>query len=151
MTTTLNSNPRNVDNLERQEQIQVVTFDFNLTSGTDFVVGGLPPGAMVIGIVAYVVTAFNAGTTNTLNVGITGTTAYYVSAASITAQQVTPLTLAATAVPLASATNLTVRFTQSGGAATTGVCTLVIRYVVPRGNLTAPGGATLNLSGVATA
>lgn len=46
-----------------------------LDNGTAVVVGVIPPGALVIGGGAFITTAFNAGTSNTLNVGHADATA----------------------------------------------------------------------------
>ena len=92
----------------------------------------LPQGAVIVGTDVVVSTAFNAVTTNTISVGTVGDTAtnivnaQTVAAAGITANLAPS---AAALGPLAADKQVVVTYTQTGGAATAGVATVVIKYV----------------------
>ena len=119
--------------------------DANIATGVKF--GALPPGAYITGIRCYVTTAFNAGTTNNIILGVTqagsellagGTTAGTNCVAGTTgAQNMTAapgIGLAVTGLQFTpsgstGAWDLWVRFTQTGTAATAGQVTLLIDYV----------------------
>jgi len=132
MVTSLNNNPAYTDFLYEAEQI--IMKDLTFASGTTTVIGGLPAGAMVTGIVVVVSTLFN-GTTPTITVGIidaTGaaTATYYVSSGiSLAAAGVIAGTLAATALPLATNSQVTVTRSETGSAA--GVAKVIVRFVGP--------------------
>ena len=132
MVTSLNSNPSFQDYLYESEQVLTYTLDF--TSGTTTNIGGLPAGAMVVGIVFVVSTVFN-GTTPTATVGIinasgTATATYYVSSGtSLAAAGVITSTLASTALPLA--TNSTVTVTRSETGSSAGSAKVIVRFVGP--------------------
>ena len=93
----------------------------------------LPAGALIIGSDVYVGTAFNAGTTNVLTVGL-GASANTIVASG----QVTPGTTGMTngivptgnaLGPLAADTQVNVTYTQTGTAATAGQAIVVIKYI----------------------
>lgn len=94
----------------------------------------LPAGALLIGTDVNIVTAFNAGTTNVLSVGIEPTTfADIVTSAQAVAgtpglkQNLAPTGLAL--VPLAADSQVGVLFTQTGTPATAGQAIVVIKYI----------------------
>lgn len=90
------------------------------------VMGTLPKGALIITQRTDVPTAFNAGTTNALNVGITATgTEIFTDAATAGARQPT-----IAAVRFAADTDLFVSYAQTGTAATAGKGTVVIGFVL---------------------
>lgn len=111
--------------------------DKNIGTGQQF--GTLPPNAYILSIDAYVNTAFNAGTTNTLTVGTTSANANEIVASGITAATpgVYHLTAAAglgTAVSMGGTwlnTNMPLfaKYAQTGTAATTGQVVIVIAYM----------------------
>jgi hypothetical protein len=93
--------------------------------GTGVVMGTLPAGAMIVSQDVRCSTAFNAGTTNALNVGTAaGGTQLFTDAATAGARQPTKANLS-----FASDTDVYVQYAQTGGAATTGVADIVIGYV----------------------
>lgn len=99
----------------------------------------IPKNAYVLAVDLDVTTAFNAGTTNTLQIGATAAGADFLAATSITSAGIQHLTsaaglgVAATAnTSLQTAINgdvpMYVKYAQTGTAATAGVVTLVIAY-----------------------
>lgn len=103
------------------------------TSGTQFEIGAIPAGSVVIGTTVCVTTAFNAGTTNVLIVGTSGDDDALVDASGVTegsigVARVAPATLGG----LLSASASTViysKYTQSGTAATAGSAEVIVEYI----------------------
>ena len=91
----------------------------------------LPAGAVVTRVWAEVLTAFNAGTTNVLELGITGTQGKYLAAADITEATpgIYPTAGKGPFARLAAAETVRAFFTQTGTAATTGRARVYIEYV----------------------
>jgi hypothetical protein len=87
--------------------------------------GTLPAGAILMALMVRVNVAFNAGTTNALNLGTTaGGTQVFTDVATAGAR--------APAVPnlsFATDTDLFVSYAQTGGAATAGQADVVVTYV----------------------
>lgn len=84
----------------------------------------LPAGAMIVSQNVRVSTAFNAGTTNALNVGTTaGGTQLFTDAATAGARSPTIANLS-----FATDTDLFVQYAQTGTAATAGVADIVIGF-----------------------
>jgi hypothetical protein len=96
--------------------------DANIAAGVLF--GTLPAGAMLTSLNVRVNTAFNAGTTNALNVGTTaGGTQVFTDAATAGARS--------PAIPnlsFAVDTDLFAAYAQTGGAATTGQADIVVGF-----------------------
>lgn len=93
--------------------------------GTGVVFGTLPAGAMIVDQDVRCSTAFNAGTTNALNVGTAaGGTQLFTDAATAGARQPTIANLS-----FAADTDLYVQFAQTGTAASAGVADIVIGFV----------------------
>lgn len=91
---------------------------------TGVVFGTLPAGAMIVSQNVRCNTAFNAGTTNALNVGTAaGGTQLFTDAATAGARSPTIANLS-----FASDTDLYVQYAQTGGAATAGQADIVIGY-----------------------
>lgn len=107
---------------------RTVTFADN---GTTIPLGVLPENATVLDAVIYVGTAFNAGTTNTINVGVTGTAGAFMSAVAVgtTGRKFDATTMNAATLKSASERTATVGVVLSGTAATTGVATVVLTYI----------------------
>lgn len=118
-------------NTSRQLHMQLVHYfrkrvnynDAGISAGVLF--GTLPAGAMLVGNFVRVNTAFNAGTTNALNVGTTaGGTQIFTDAATAGARS--------PAIPnlsFAADTDLFVAYAQTGAAATAGQADIVIEFV----------------------
>jgi hypothetical protein len=88
----------------------------------------VPAGGVVMRVWAEILTAFNAGTTNVLKVGVTGTTGKYMDTADIA--EGTPGVSDAFGPFAAEAAAVTVKafFTQTGTAATTGKARVYVEY-----------------------
>lgn len=92
---------------------------------TGVVMGTLPAGAMIISQNVRVSTAFNAATTNALNVGTAAAgTQLFTDAATAGARSPTIANLS-----FASDQDIYVTYAQTGTAATAGVGDIVIGYV----------------------
>lgn len=92
--------------------------------GTGVVKFTLPAGAVILTQNVRVSTAFNAGTTNALNVGTSaGGTQLFTDAATAGARSPTIANLS-----FASDTDVFIQYAQTGGAATAGVADIVIGY-----------------------
>ena len=110
------------------------TVNFNDTGiGTSVYAGTLPNGAQIIDAVTNVETAFNAGSTNVLTAGITGA-GYTDIIGSADVTEATPggyrAAILTAGTKMAADSDVFVRYTQTGGAATTGKATIVITYAV---------------------
>ena len=116
--------PQQIDYLRAR-----VTFS---NSGTAVAVGILPPNAIILKALSGVTveTVFNAGTTNTIDIGVSGTANQYGSALSLTAQNFVPLGQATSYItPSSGDTTILATVNTSGTAATTGVAHVVIAFV----------------------
>jgi hypothetical protein len=101
----------------------------DLASGT-LKIGTLPAGARVLNTDLFIETAFNAATTNVLDVGFAGTIGAFLptgTAVAGTTGQKTSKPSALTGV-IAADTDVNVTFSQTGTAATTGSASVVIQY-----------------------
>jgi hypothetical protein len=114
----------------RQTQFQQVHYfrkrvnynDSAIAAGVLF--GTMPAGAMITDLDIRVTTAFNAGTTNAINVGTTaGGTQIFTDAATVGHRQPTIPNIS-----FAVDTDLFVQYAQTGTAATTGLADFVIGY-----------------------
>jgi hypothetical protein len=107
---------------------KTVNFDDN-DAATGVSVGTLPSGAIITGVTASVTTAFNAGTTNVLTVGVSGTLDKYAAAGDITEGSVGVTTITSNNEQVTSDTEVLASFTESGTAATAGSAEIVIEYI----------------------
>ena len=96
----------------------------------------LPAGAVILRTSVNVVTAFNAGTTNVLSVGIEPTTfADIAASASIIPGTVglkvniEPTAAGLASVPLAADSQLGVLYTQTGTPATAGQAVVIVEFI----------------------
>ena len=106
--------------------------DPNITAGVRF--ARLPANAFITQVLAYVVTAFNAGTTNPVSVGITQASANEIVAA-IPGQTAgfQPFTAAAglgLAATAAGDTDVWCKYAPTGTAATAGQIVVVIAFIL---------------------
>lgn len=93
--------------------------------------GTLPAGAIITDVSVLIATAFNAATTNVVNVGTTPTGAEVAASAQIlagAAGQKKPTAYQALGV-MAADTDIFVSFTQTGTAATAGVAYAVVAFI----------------------
>jgi hypothetical protein len=121
----------------RRGHLQVVNticqdVNFNDTGAATGIATGkwLPAGAIILSTDVSVNTAFNAATTNVLTIGLNGTTANnIVATVAATAGLVLNLAPTGTALgKLTADTQVYVKYTQTGTAATTGNATFIIKY-----------------------
>lgn len=97
--------------------------DAGIASGV--VMGTLPAGAMIVSQNVRVSTAFNAATTNALNVGTAaGGAQFFTDAATAGARQPAIANLS-----FAADQDVYVQYAQTGAAATAGVADVVVGYV----------------------
>jgi hypothetical protein len=132
-TNTAGSVAREIHGLQAVHTFRK-TVNFNDTGiGTaDTVpIGVIPAGAFIIDVKVKIVTAFNAGTTNVLTAGSNAGSDNNIVAAGDVDETATGTTSVSTGWGLAFAADTTIyaRYTQTGGAATTGQATFVISYV----------------------
>lgn len=94
-------------------------------------VGTLPAGARLLAVNVYIDTAFNAGTTNTLNIGTTATGSEVLPSATVAPGTTGFKTAGAAVLATAFPTDTTIyaSFVQAGTAATAGLADIVIHYV----------------------
>jgi uncharacterized membrane protein len=111
--------------------LSAITTTIAYTDGT-VTVGTIPANAQIQNIHIDVTTAFNAGTTNNITVGKTGTAAAYVTSTSVgstgRASVATTGVYSAWADTGSAETNATVTFAQTGTAATAGAARITIVY-----------------------
>ena len=106
---------------------KIITF---ADSATAVLVGTLPPNCSRKNIYFQTTTAFDAGTTNTVDVGISSDPNKYVAAGDVTSAGNNALTsLLVGAVESATlTTNVYVTYNQTGTAATAGVGRVVVEF-----------------------
>ncbi len=104
--------------------------DTGIAEGLPFA-NPLPAGAEILRTTVKVKTAFNAGTTNVLTVGTTGTGVDIVAAADVNEASVASTSVATgAALTFASDTPIYVAYAQTGTAASAGRATIIVEYVV---------------------
>jgi hypothetical protein len=122
----------------RRGHLQVVNticqdINYNDTGAATGIATGkwLPAGAIILATDVSINTTFNAQTTNVLTIGLNGTTANnIVATVTASALAVVPNLLpTGTALgKLAADTQIYVKYTQTGTAATAGAATFIIKY-----------------------
>lgn len=113
--------------------LSAITATVAYTDTSAVTIGTLPAGAQIISINIDVTTAFNAGTTNTVTVGKTGSAAAYVTSTSVgSAGRASVATTGVYSAWANVGTNdvdyATVTFSQSGTAASAGAARVTIVY-----------------------
>jgi len=112
--------------------LSAITTTIAYTNTSAVSIGTLPANAQIVDINIDVTTAFNAGTTNTVTVGKTGTAAAYVTSTSVGSAG--RASVASTGVYSAWADtgsaelDATVTFSQTGTAASAGAARVTIVY-----------------------
>lgn len=101
-------------------------------NATAVTIGSVPAGAQIVNIHIDTTTAFNAGTTNTMTVGVNGSAAAYVATTAVgplgRASVATTGVYSAWPTVGASDVTVTANYSQTGTAATTGAATVTIVY-----------------------
>lgn len=106
-------------------------FQYNAVNGVPIVIGTIPAGSLIMKATSghQVITAFNAGTANTLDVGVGGGSGVTFSAAgSMTATAFVPVNAATGVFRVAVDTVITVTPNITGTAPTTGDVEVLITY-----------------------
>ena len=135
MVTNLQTTIPAQDMLYEAEQVIVGTITFNDTTAKS--IGAIPAGAVVLGAVVSTSTAFNAATTNNLNIGQTDPTGTVANAyAALLAigpvgTIATPVAALSTNVILSRPTTITATYVPTGGGQSAGAATVIVRFVVP--------------------
>jgi hypothetical protein len=96
-------------------------------------IGALEAGTIPLGCDVTIETAFNAGTTNTMDIGSSSTPAGLAPTASVLPAATgfkQNLTGTLTGIPLAANTIIFVKYAQTGTAATTGKAHIVLKFAV---------------------
>ena len=136
MVANLQTTVPNQDIQYGVEQVMVGTITFADTAAK--VIGGLPANGIVLGAVVSTGTAFNAATTNNLNIGQTDPTGTVANAyAALLAigpvgTIATPVAALSTNVPLSRPTQITATYVPTGGGQNAGAATVIVRFIVPR-------------------
>jgi len=99
--------------------------------GTELTVGKIPAGSLILKPLSgvHVTTAFNAGTTNTLNVGTSADDNLYGTLLALGTTTFVPCDEAVGTYLVASDTTMTATVVLTGTAATTGAGEVVIAYI----------------------
>lgn len=112
--------------------LSAVTTTFAYTNATAVTIATIPAGAQIVDINIDVTTAFDAGTTNTVTVGKTGSAAAFVTATSVgsagRASVATTGVYSAWANTGSSDVSATITYSQTGTAATAGAARVTIVY-----------------------
>ncbi|MCA9367639.1 hypothetical protein KC887_05280 [Candidatus Kaiserbacteria bacterium] len=110
------------------ENVLVATLLFSDTTKSLFT---LPKGAIVTQVQVDINTAFNAGATNTIDVGLGSTVDALVDGASAASiARLFPAQDVPTLTPLAAATAVTATYNQTSTAADAGAAYIWVRYIV---------------------
>lgn len=113
------------------ERVGKLIKSFTYTDTSSFVIGALPPNSVITDVRVAVRTAFNAGSTDYLDIGTTTSAAAIVDNLDLATKGVITGTLATTANDALSASNsVTIKgiYVPSGSAPTAGVGEIVITY-----------------------
>ena len=114
-------------------QLSAITATIAYTDTAAVTIGTLPAGAQIVNVNIDVTTAFNAGTTNTVTVGKTGSAAAFVAATSVgsagrASVATTGVYSAWANVGTSDVDYATVTFSQTGAAASAGAARVTIVY-----------------------
>jgi len=113
--------------------LSAITATIAYTDTAAVTIGTLPAGAQIVDVNIDVTTAFNAGTTNTVTVGKTGSAAAFVAATSVgsagrASVATTGVYSAWANVGTSDVDYATVTFSQTGAAASAGAARVTIVY-----------------------
>ena len=113
--------------------LSAITATIAYTDAAAVTIGTLPAGAQIVDVNIDVTTAFNAGTTNTVTVGKTGSAAAFVAATSVgsagrASVATTGVYSAWANVGTSDVDYATVTFSQTGTAASAGAARVTIVY-----------------------
>lgn len=103
----------------------------NVGTAATVAVGTLPAGSRVTRLVIYIDTAFNATTTNEMQIGVSGSAASFLPNGTVdmTATGAQEYPNLASVLIFTSDTTVYVEYDQTGTAATTGAGAVLIEYI----------------------
>ena len=118
------------DTKECRKNIESIggTINFNITTPFTVSLGIIPKGSTLISVIADVEVVFNAATTNVLVVGTSGNDDEYAAAGDIDETSATYQTVSGKRTAITANTEVFAKFTQTGGAATTGKAHITMLY-----------------------
>lgn len=120
--------------LVSQNIYKTFSYDTPLVGTADTIaVGTLPSGARVTRLVVFIDTAFNAATTNEIQVGTSADADAYVEAddVDLTVTGAVEVTDRIAVTTFSSDTTVYLQYDQTGTAATAGAGAVLIEYIVP--------------------
>lgn len=120
--------------LVSQNIYKTFAYDTPLVGTADTIaVGTLPSGARVTRLVVFIDTAFNAATTNEIQVGTSADADAYVEAddVDLTVTGAVEVTDRIAVTTFSSDTTVYLQYDQTGTAATAGAGAVLIEYIVP--------------------
>jgi len=122
------------DNLSKTMVLEALkaTINYNVADPYTVSMGILPAGAELVATIVDVQTAFNAGTTNVLVVGTSGDDDAYVAAGDVDETSAGVTIVSGKSKSVSADTEVFVKYTQTGTAATAGKAVVTMLYVRPR-------------------
>lgn len=122
------------DNLSKTMVLEALkaTINYNVADPYTVSMGILPAGAELVATIVDVQTAFNAGSTNVLVVGTSGDDDAYVAAGDVDETSVGVTIVSGKSKSVSADTEVFVKYTQTGTAATAGKAVVTMLYVRPR-------------------
>lgn len=107
------------------------TIAYSVTTPFTAQIGTIPKGAVVSHVSVAITTAFDAGTTNVLLVGTVADPDHYVDADDVLETLVSGVYVGDKPEQVTVDTDVYLKYTQTGGAATAGVARATVWYVLP--------------------
>ena len=107
------------------------TIAYSVTTPFTAQIGTIPKGAIVSHVSVAITTAFDAGTTNVLLVGTSTDPDHYVDADDVLETLVSGVFVGDKPEQVVVDTDVYLKYTQTGGAATAGVARATVWYVLP--------------------
>jgi len=122
------------DNLSKTMVLEALkaTINYNVADPYTVSMGILPAGAELVATIVDVQTAFNAGTTNVLVVGTSSDDDAYVAAGDVDESNAGVTIVSGKSKSISADTEVFVKYTQTGTAATAGKAVVTMLYVRPR-------------------
>jgi len=107
------------------------TILFSVTTPFYGLIGTIPAGAVMTHVDVVISVAFNAGTTNVFLVGTLADPDHYVDAGDVNEALVSTVSIADKPEQVTVDTDVYLKYTQTGGAATTGAARATVWFVIP--------------------
>lgn len=107
------------------------TIEFDVTTPFTAKIGTIPEGAIVVHVDVVITEAFDAGTTNVFVVGTSGDPDHYVDVGDVDETLISTIHVADKPEQVTTDTDVYLKYTQTGGAATAGAARATVWYVLP--------------------